>query len=363
MRIALTIIRWIVGLLFIISGLVKANDPLGLSYKMQEFFEVWGLHGMNNFTLPLAIVMNTFEIIAGVSLLIGWQMRIFTKLLLVLIIFFTFLTGYALFSGKIKTCGCFGDCLPLTPYQSFLKDVILLVLIVVLLIFSDRIVSGLSATASVAGLLLCTLAVLALQFFVLRYSPLVDCLPYKKGNNLIVQMQPPPHSVPDSFSIIFKYKKAGKEIEFDQNHFPADFDSTYEYVDRVDKLIRKGNATPKITDFSLRTMSGTDTTQAILATDQYVLVFARTIEEVNDWAHQFEQVKTAAVKKKIPLFIVTAEPNKASQLFPTEIVLSADATVIKTAARVNPSFFLMRKAGVEEKCSYAHVNPILKKLQ
>ena len=127
MKNVLLIIRWIVGVLFIFSGLVKANDPLGLSYKMQEFFEVWQLHGFNNYTLSLSIIMNVFEILAGVAVIVGWRMKLFSWLLLLLIIFFTFLTGYALFSGKIKTCGCFGDCLPLTPAQSFGKDIFLLV--------------------------------------------------------------------------------------------------------------------------------------------------------------------------------------------------------------------------------------------
>ena len=103
MRIAVTIARIIVGLLFIFSGLVKANDPLGLSYKMQEFFEVWGLNFLDDYTLAFALVMNAFEIVAGVAVLLGWQMKTFSWLLLLLIIFFTFLTGYALFSGKIKT--------------------------------------------------------------------------------------------------------------------------------------------------------------------------------------------------------------------------------------------------------------------
>src|SRR3569623_1979423 len=112
------VIRWIVGLLFIFSGLIKANDPLGLSYKMQEFFEAWGLpNSFNDFTLVMSLVMNAFEILAGVAVIIGWRMKLFSWLLLLLIIFFTFLTGYALFSGKIKTCGSFGDCLPLTPLQ------------------------------------------------------------------------------------------------------------------------------------------------------------------------------------------------------------------------------------------------------
>src|SRR6478609_3855553 len=136
MKNVLLVIRWIVGLLFIFSGLVKANDPLGLSYKMQEFFEVWQLHGFNDYTLSLSIIMNVFEILAGVAVIVGWRMKLFSWLLLLLIIFFTFLTGYALFSGKIKTCGCFGDCLPLTPAQSFIKDLILLLLI--LLIFRYR---------------------------------------------------------------------------------------------------------------------------------------------------------------------------------------------------------------------------------
>ncbi|MCW3087812.1 MAG: hypothetical protein JWQ78_1198, partial [Sediminibacterium sp.] len=142
-------IRWIVGLLFIFSGLIKANDPLGLSYKIQEFFEVWAWHGLHELTLPFAMIMNVFEVVAGVAVIIGWRMRLFSWLLLLLIIFFTFLTGYALFSGKIKTCGCFGDCLPLSPAQSFAKDIFLLLLILVLFAYRHRIQSGLRPAAAV----------------------------------------------------------------------------------------------------------------------------------------------------------------------------------------------------------------------
>src|SRR4051812_5039308 len=148
MKIALSITRIIVGVLFIFSGLIKANDPMGLSYKMQEFFEVWGLQSLDNFTLPMALIMNAFEIVAGVAVLVGWRMRLFSWLLLLLIIFFTFLTGYALFSGNIKTCGCFGDCIPLTPKQSFIKDLVLLLLIVVIFIYRDTIRPLFSQVAS-----------------------------------------------------------------------------------------------------------------------------------------------------------------------------------------------------------------------
>ena len=128
MQTFLKILRWSVGLLFIFSGLIKANDPLGLSYKMQEFFDVWGIRFISdNLSYYFAVMMNVFEIVAGIALLIKFPYKQTLWLLLVLIVFFSFLTGYALFSGKIKTCGCFGDCIPLTPKTSFIKDILLLI--------------------------------------------------------------------------------------------------------------------------------------------------------------------------------------------------------------------------------------------
>src|ERR1700744_2936320 len=139
MKFVISFIRNLVGILFIFSGLVKANDPLGLSYKMQEFFEVWGIHWLDHFTLAFSLLMIVFEIVAGVAILLGWRMRLFSWLLLLLIIFFTFVTGYAYLSGKVRECGCFGDCIPLTAGESFTKDLILLVLIIFLFAVRDRI--------------------------------------------------------------------------------------------------------------------------------------------------------------------------------------------------------------------------------
>ena len=96
MKILVTIARIVVGILFIFSGLIKANDPLGLSYKMQEFFEIWGMSRFNSWTLASSVLMNAFEIIAGFALLLGWRIKLFSWLLLLLILFFTFLTGYTL---------------------------------------------------------------------------------------------------------------------------------------------------------------------------------------------------------------------------------------------------------------------------
>src|SRR6201996_7225978 len=150
MKTLIAIARGIVGVLFIFSGLVKANDPQGLSYKMQEFFEVWNFHWLDKFTLAFSILMIVFEIVAGVAILLGWRFRLFSWLLLLLIIFFTFLTGYAYLSGKVRECGCFGDCIPLTAGESFAKDLILLLLIVFLFAVRNRIRPVLPPAASAA---------------------------------------------------------------------------------------------------------------------------------------------------------------------------------------------------------------------
>ena len=139
MKAVVNLVRIIVGVLFIFSGLVKAIDPLGLSYKMQEFFELWNMTQFNSWTLLLSILMNAFEIIAGFALLLGWRIRLFMWLLLLLILFFTFLTGYAYLSGKFKNCGCFGDCIPISPLTSFLKDILLTILIAFLFWQKDKI--------------------------------------------------------------------------------------------------------------------------------------------------------------------------------------------------------------------------------
>lgn len=364
MKTFLLIIRWVVGLLFIFSGLVKANDPLGLSYKMQEFFEVWGLHGFDDYTLALSLIMNVFEVLAGVAVIIGWQMRLFGWLLLLLIVFFTFLTGYALFSGKIKTCGCFGDCLPLTPAQSFEKDLFLLVLILVLLINHKKIRSALKPAVAAVLLVLVTAGTAWAQAHVLKHLPFVDCLPYKKGNNLIEQMKAPANAIPDSLSIVFTYKKNGKQVGFDQANFPADFDSTYEYIDRHDKVVKKGNGlTAKILDFSLQSLSGNDTTAAILGqTNKYILLFAKDMDHAQDWMGQFIMNTKLAMQRNIPLIIVTAQGDRAGQMFPVMPVVKCDATVIKTAARVNPTYFFMQGATVLDKVSYADQDKVIEKI-
>lgn len=370
MKLLLTITRYIVGILFVFSGLVKANDPLGLSYKMQEFFEVWGMHGLSDYTLTFSVLMIAFEIFAGVAVIIGWKMRIFIWLLLLLIIFFTFLTGYAVFSGKIKECGCFGDCIPLTAMQSFWKDIILLIMILFLFVNRNKIHTRISTRWALIVLGLSLALSFKFMGHVTTYLPTVDCLPYKVGNNLVEQMQVPPGAIPDSTVITFVYKKDGKNVEFTAEEFPDDFDeSIYEFVNRYDKVIRKGNAVPKIRDFMLADYAGTDLTYTLLEKDVYQLyVLVKDELKEGNWLDELNALNQSLANLDLEKYFVSnlGEANAtaiADKYFPNYSLLRADGTVIKTAARVNPSFLLIKNGTVIEKRSINDLEPLKEKLK
>lgn len=362
MKHLLIIIRWLVGLLFIFSGLIKANDPMGLSYKMQEFFEVWNIHGLQTYTLAMSVLMIAFEIIAGVAVIVGWQFRLFSWLLLLLIIFFTFLTGYALFSGKIKECGCFGDCIKLTSKDSFIKDIVLLILITYLFAFRHRVRSALGNTVSFLIIVMATFFSFGGQFFVLKHLPVIDCLPYKIGSNIAQSRQIPTEAIPDSVVITFVYKKEGKELEFDADHFPADFnDSLYTFVNRYDKVVRKGNAEPLIKDFVLINANEQDVTDSILTLQgPAIIVFSKSWDA--EWNAAFELLKQEAAIHEIPLFVSTSSPELVRKNI-MGTILKSDFVAIKTAARVDPTVYLLNNGTIKGKWALADEGELLKKLQ
>ena len=363
MKKLILIIRWIVGLLFIFSGLVKANDPLGLSYKMQEFFEAWNMHGLHDFTLSMAVLMNAFEIIAGVALLVGWRMRLFSWLLLLLIIFFTFLTAYATYatnpdgSLKFRSCGCFGDCIPLDPKQSFWKDIILLVLTLILFAYRNKIQPVFkSAFLNAATVIVLGLMSFVMQGYVLQYLPVVDCLPYKKSNHLLPLREIPADAIPDQFDIRFIYSKNGLQQEFPMTALP---DSSWTFVDRKQVLVKKGkNNEPVIKDFIFTDSSGNDVTAEILNNKEpYYLLFLLKLDDVDTemkWVRQLEELS-----KTSKVYIVTAVPEQTKDFFKSSAqlqkipVFSCDGTAIKTAARCVPTLFKMNQDLVVDKRSGA----------
>ena len=370
MKTAVNLIRILTGSLFIFSGLVKAIDPRGLAYKMQEFFEAWAhdgflpglMDGLNDYALVFSIIMITLEVAVGLAIIIGWKKRISTWLLFLLILFFTFLTSYVLFSGKIRACGCFGDCIPLTPIQTFTKDIILLIFSLFLLFNLKKFlpwVKPLPAFLMVAG---ATLFTLILQFYVLRYLPVVDCLPYRKGNDILKLREMPENAIPDKFEYVFVYEKEGNRKDFLVTGLP---DSSWKFIERKQKLIQKGsNNVPPINDFSFTTASGNDTTAAILGQEgTYYLLFIKEINSFPEGLEGDKQLIQAIAGKQAKLFIITAQPEAVKIRYAglkrfngegySSFIFTCDATAIKTAARANPVLFRMKGPVVAEKWSWA----------
>lgn len=369
MKLLINIARIVVGLLFIFSGLVKANDPLGLSYKMQEFFDLWGLSQFNSWTEWLSIFIIAFEIVAGAALLLGWKMKLFSWLLLLLIIFFTFLTAYAYFSGKFKNCGCFGDCIPITPLQSFIKDLVLLLLIIFLFInrkmirpvFNSKLTAGLMAIITILSF--------GIQWYMLNYLPVFDCLAYKKGKNITQQMKIPADAVPDSVVITFVYEKDGKQIEFTANKFPADFDSSYKFISRYDKVVKKGkNNEPPVKGFVLSGITDEDSTAIVLSQPYAVLLFCESFSTpVSVWQEDFAKLYAIAKEKNIPVYAITSQLTKARAEFKNTSfadiqVFKCDNTAIRTAARTNPTVYLLKEGTISNKWSYRRMNRATKEL-
>lgn len=366
MKVPVRIIQIFVGILFIISGLVKANDPVGLSYKMQEFFELWSegfaqgsfIRNVLNFShqssLALSIIMITLEILAGVALLIGWKKRFILWMLLVLIVFFTFLTGYAYLSGRFTNCGCFGDCLPITPLTSFIKDIVLLAMIIFLLTGQRYIKPVLTPRMRTAVLTLSLIFSLALQWYVLNYLPIADCLPFKKKNNIAEQMKPPAGSRPDSIVIKYIYEKEGKRYEWAATELPADF-TTYKYIDRIDKVVRKGNAEPPIKGFSLIGISGEDSAQIILAQPFAVLAFALDFAD-EGWINEFKKLADAAKARNMTIYLGSPNLTQASGAFAGAGIsniqfFNVDFTVVRTVARTTPTILFLKRGTIVNKYS------------
>lgn len=362
--IPLQIIRILVGVLFIFSGLIKANDPMGLAYKMGEFFDLWNMHWANDYTLFLSISVITFEILAGVALLVGFRFRLFAGLLLLLMIFFTFLTGYAVWyeisTGNELKCGCFGDCIPLTANQSFGKDIFLLILSVILFVNRKKILPLFRNVTNALLILVALIATLALQWYTLKHLPIVDCLSYKKGNDIHKLMEVPEGAIPDKYESSFRINKEGKEQWFSQTEYMAD--STLwelDVIEQKDRLVQKGNATPIIQDFHLIDPAGTDVTEDILHEKKYVyLLFIKDVEAANtSTLDQIRELRARTIADGIEFFIVTSSSLLLTQEFAKKHelnmpILQLDGTVSKTAMRTNPGLILLQEGVVKGKWSY-----------
>lgn len=360
MKYILWILRIVIGVLFIFSGVVKANDPMGLVYKMDEFFEVLNMSFMIPWSFAFSIVMIAFEIVCGVAVLIGASFRFFSLMLVLMNLFFTFLTGYALYSGKIKECGCFGACIKISPEGTFYKDIVLTIISVILYIYRGRVSGLFSKGINGAIVVFAIIFSFGIQWWALKHLPFNDCMPYKPGNSIWERMQPGPDYKPAVITSVFIYAKDGKNQEFTSENYPWQ-DTTWKFVDRRDKVIKEATGEPDIHDFILNDSDHNDRTEEILTAKGYTLFwFIREIDKAH--TVNMETLSALAAKAKalnVPFYVLSSDTReKTLELLwknnmGTLDILSLDGTASKTAMRANPGLMLMHDGKVAQKWSYA----------
>lgn len=367
MRLLTWTARILVGLLFIFSGLIKANDPMGFGFKLEEYFAVFGTEWLSPFSVTLSILICALEIVLGVAVLLGARIRQTAWGLLLLILFFTWLTFYSAWFNKVTDCGCFGDAIKLTPWQSFYKDLVLLVLILQIFFNRKKIPSLLSARGSAAALI--ATAVMALGFGIYTYSylPVIDFLPYKTGNHIPSLMVMPPGAEPDVFKIVYtlKNKKTGETQEMDDKQYLASKvweNPEWEYVSASDPILVKKGYTPPIHDLRISTAEGVEFTEELLNNPFYNLVIVMYDLRKTDLSAQEEL--NALVKKaqeyNIRSIGLTSASARATQEFIGRTgalyeIFFCDATPLKSMVRSNPGLLLLKDGTVIDKWPHGNL--------
>ena len=346
-------VRVFVGVLFIISGFVKLNDPVGFSFKLQEYFapDVLNIEFLSPFALGLAIILVIVELVLGVALIIGYYKRLTMWLLLLMIIFFTFLTFYSAYFNKVTDCGCFGDALPLTPWQSFTKDVILLIMIVFLFINIKHIKPFFSNFSRSIIIFATFIACLSFGYYVLMHLPAIDFRAYKEGVNISEGMTIPEGAPEAVFDYNWKFNINGEEkIITTQGEYPS---SEGEFIGVETEVVEEGYV-PPIHDFTIE-KDGENFTEKFLNTPNLIVIIAYDLNktEWNGWP-VIKELTNDALKKGYSVIGLTASGDasvndlKEKQNINFDFYFT-DATTLKTIVRSNPGIVKLHNGTIIQK--------------
>ncbi len=381
------------GGLFIFSGLIKLNDPVGTQIKLEEYFEVFAedfkqapttdsseAQNVQNaarqdspmskffialipYSLVFSVLLSALEVIWGVNLLTGYRLRFTLWMLLLMIVFFTFLTYYSWAYNKVTDCGCFGDAIKLSPKQSFLKDIVLTILIGFLFFQQKKIQALFSPKIGLTANIVATLGAFGLGMYAIYFLPPIDFLPYKVGNN-IPQLMQPSEKLQYKHEYTFKNLQTGQEEVFEE--WQAD-STRYQFAeDGYRQVLLNPEAQPKITDFRVW-QGGADSTQACFEGNK-LLVIVENIQKSN--LQSFVEISKLAQESKdanFQIWILSASGDAQIDALRHEYQLSipffsVDATVLKTMIRTNPGVILLQNGTVKGKWPHQRL-PSLEALQ
>ena len=283
--------------------------------------------------LAVGLFVIILEVVLGVAVLINYRMVLTSWILILLIIFFTFLTFYSAAFDKVTDCGCFGDVIPLTPWQSFSKDIVLLVLTLYIFIRKNHYKKIFSQKIGNAILGVVLLLNLLVAYIAIEHLPPLDFRPYHIGADIRASMEPS-----EDFQYEYIMEKDGEQFEF-KNY---QIDTSYKFIEMV---LLNPEAEPKITDYNVWSENGDFTEESLSGVKLLVLfndVKKSRFEKVGDIISL-----TGELESQLNSWIVTSNDEATYENFRHEYQIPlpyyyADGTVIKAMIRANPGLILMK---------------------
>ena len=349
--------RIIIGIVFIFSGFVKGIDPLGSTYKFIDYFEAFHISFLDFSALPLAVLLGTFELVIGINLLLGIRMRLTSYVLLIFMILFTVLTFFLAIFNPVSDCGCFGDAIILTNWQTFWKNVVLLPFVIVIFLSRNKYVPFYSAVLEWKMTTVFILFGVLISVYCYRNLPIIDFRPYKTGNNIPENMMIPEDAPDDEYETFLVYQKGGVIKEFTAENYPWQ-DTTWKWVETKQKLIKKGYE-PPIHDFTITTLDGFDITDQIIEDPRYsFLLIADDLTKTN--IHAFKEINELAGLCKdadCSFYCLTSSTNEQigdfnKKVMPDFDFYTTDEITLKTIIRSNPGLMLIKAGNIMGKWHY-----------
>lgn len=349
--------RFLLGALFIFSGFVKAVDPLGSFYKIQDYLTAFGMISWFPSYLPLffGVALSAVEFCAGVFLFLGIRRKVAATLALLLMCVMTPLTLYLALANPVSDCGCFGDAWVLTNWQTFAKNIVLLIAAIAVFRRQDMIVPFITAKMEWMISMYTFLFVFVLSFYCLANLPILDFRPYKIGVNIKEGMEIPEGSKPSVFESRFVLEKDGKRQEFTLDNYS---DSTWTFVEARTVLKEKGYE-PPIHDFSMMSLdTGEDITDSVLSDKGYTfLLVAHRIEEADDSdIDLINEIYDYSVEHGYGFYALTSSPEDEIELWRDKTgaeypFCQMDDITLKTIIRSNPGLLLIKDGAILNKWS------------
>lgn len=355
------LMRTLLGLLFIFSGFVKCIDPTGGAIKIEDYFVAWGMDFVPfSISMSLSIIQNIAEFIIGFMLLTNVFCHIASWGALLFMAFFTPLTLYIALANPVSDCGCFGDAVKLTNWQTFGKNVIFLAVAIYVFWYSGKNKKSTISVRSVATVSLGLLVAIVVTIKGLTDEPIIDFRPYSVGTDIKQAMQIPDDAPLPKYETTFVLEKDGVEQVFDENNYPYN-DSTWHYVDTHTVVIDEGFV-PPIKDFTLTTPDGDMMTDYILSSaDPVILAISPSLSDISE--QHYETLRAISEAQEAigrEMFIMTSssqsDQNILSQSAKYDFAyLMADETMLKTITRSNPGIFILQHGVVIGKYHINHL--------